>query len=788
MKSFSIFLIILLAAGLEISAQEKYSKVKINIDEGGLNQLIQLGVGIDHGEYKKGRYFISDFSDSDIEIMSQNAVDYEILIDDVVRYYQERNKNKSQKTDSRGTDNCDGLIDSEFQTPNDFTLGSMGGFYTYQEFLNHLDTMFAKYPNLISQKQAIDTFQTHEGRPVYWLRMSDNPNIDETEPEILYTAVHHAREPASLSQVIMYMYYLLENYGSNDEVTNIVNNTEMYFIPMVNPDGYIENYNNSPNGGGMWRKNKRNNGNGTSGVDLNRNYGEAWGLDDNGSSPDPSSDTYRGPGAFSEPETQAVKYFTENREIALTLNYHTYGNLLIYPWGYAPSLYTPDSAIFVEYAKILTENNSYTYGTGDQTVGYVTNGDSDDWMYGEQSSKPKILSFTPEAGDSDDGFWPPGNRIETISKSNLRQNLNLANLVGKYARVTDLSATTLTSAYSFIDFKIRRLGLDSPATFTVSIDPVSPEIISTGNPVQFTDMSLLETRIDSIFIQLDSATAAGQVITFVIKVDNGNYFVSDTITKTFGSGLLAFSDNGSSIANWNSNDWGLTTTSYYSPSSSITDSPNGDYQNNTITSIQLNNTIALTNAIDARLSFWGKWSLETGYDYAQVMASSDNGVNWTPLCGKYTKTGNSSQDLGNPVYNGFQLDWVKEEINLNDFLGSEILIRFRLETDVFVNEDGYYFDDIEVSIIGDSTNTSTAISEYHDNSFNLYPNPGNGIFTLENNSQESITFNIFNTTGQLIYQNTITATKAEIDLSSIPKGIYFLKINDTNDVRKIIVQ
>jgi len=103
---------------------------------------------------------------------------------------------------------------------------------------------------------------------------------------------------------------------------------------MVNPDGYTYNENTYPNGGGMWRKNRRVNGGNEFGVDINRNYGYKWGYDNQGSSPDSSSETYRGPGAFSETETQAVKYFAEQHNIQITLNYHTYGNLLIYPWGY----------------------------------------------------------------------------------------------------------------------------------------------------------------------------------------------------------------------------------------------------------------------------------------------------------------------------------------------------------------------------------------------------------------------------------------------------------------------
>ncbi len=94
---------------------------------------------------------------------------------------------------------------------------------------------------------------------------------------MLYTALTHAREPASVQQLLYFMYYILENYGVDDEITDIVDNTELYFVPCVNPDGYVYNQMESPQGGGMWRKNRRNNGDGSFGVDLNRNFGYKWG-------------------------------------------------------------------------------------------------------------------------------------------------------------------------------------------------------------------------------------------------------------------------------------------------------------------------------------------------------------------------------------------------------------------------------------------------------------------------------------------------------------------------------
>jgi len=133
-----------------------------------------------------------------------------------------------------------------------------------------------------ARKSVRDTIETWEGRKLQYVRISDHPDTDEPEPEVLYTALHHAREPNGASQLLFFMWYLLENYATDTEVSYIVDNAELYFIPCVNPDGYVYNETTDPQGGGYWRKNRRDNGDGTFGVDLNRNYGYFWGNDDSG--------------------------------------------------------------------------------------------------------------------------------------------------------------------------------------------------------------------------------------------------------------------------------------------------------------------------------------------------------------------------------------------------------------------------------------------------------------------------------------------------------------------------
>ncbi|MFQ5585086.1 MAG: M14 family zinc carboxypeptidase, partial [Calditrichia bacterium] len=198
----------------------------------------------------------------------------------------------------------------------------------------------------------------------------------------------------------------------------------------------------------------RNNGDGSFGVDLNRNYGYMWGFDNTGSSPTPSSETYRGTSPFSEPETQAIRDFCNSHQIQLTFNYHTYGDLLIYPWGYLPNFLTPDSTLYITLAMDMTQFNNYTYGTGDQTVGYLVNGDSDDWMYGEQTTKGKIIAFTPEVGPS---FWPSPSQIYPLALENIYPNMVLA--MGPGVIVAD------------------SLDPNPPANFTVYSDYATPTSI-----------------------------------------------------------------------------------------------------------------------------------------------------------------------------------------------------------------------------------------------------------------------------------------------------------------------
>ena len=290
----------------------------------------------------------------------------------------------------------------------------MGGYLTWSEINDSVDDIITAYPNIVSSKYPIG--QSIQGRTMYAVRISDNPSISEGEPQVLITAAVHAREVITPLVLLNVMRYLTANYGVLPEVTQMVDNREIWFVPNVNPDGYYYNQQTDPGGGGMWRKNRRNNGDGSYGIDINRNFGYQWGYDDEGSSPYPDDETYRGTGPFSEPETQNMRNFTLAHNFVYTVYLHSYSSLVLWPWGY-DYLLTPDNPLFIILGDSLVAYNGYT--PEPSYALYTTNGGSDDWGYGEQVLKNKNLALTIEVGNGSDGFWPDPARIPELVGENL---------------------------------------------------------------------------------------------------------------------------------------------------------------------------------------------------------------------------------------------------------------------------------------------------------------------------------------------------------------------------------
>jgi hypothetical protein len=400
-------------------ASTTYSSVRIaprNPDD--LITLLKGGLALDHVGNASPSSFDVILSQSELAILHSSGVPFEVLVHDMIAEYDSRPILSPEQRNA-----LEASMKAQYPVSR-FEFGSMGGYYTFDEVVRELDSARTQFPNLVTVKQSIGT--SIQGRNLWMVKISDNADVDEDELEVLYTGLHHAREPQSMACLMYFIYFLLENYGTDPDATFLVDNRELYFIPVVNPDGYVYNQTTNPNGGGLWRKNRRANAGGSFGVDLNRNYGYQWGYDNIGSSNIPTSETYRGTTAFSEPETQTIRDFAVNHNFMSCLNYHSYSNLLIYPWGYISNFVTSDSALYIGLADDMTQFNNYTYGTANQTVGYLVNGEANDWMYGEQTTKDKILAMTPEVGGGSDGFWPNTSRIFPLAEENLYPNIQIA--------------------------------------------------------------------------------------------------------------------------------------------------------------------------------------------------------------------------------------------------------------------------------------------------------------------------------------------------------------------------
>ena len=793
----TILLVLNTAVCFSQSLEEKFKRAKIYYsDSQQLSQLESLGVAVDHAKHKKGVFIISDFSTSELSIARDNGYNIEILIDDLEQHFLTQNNLKVPLRNLACIDDSD-----TYQTPVHFndSAGSMGGYFTYQEVLDELDQMKALYPNLITTKSNISTFLT-QGQPdnsvtpsigdngIKWVKISDNPDSSEQEPQILYSAIHHAREPMSLHQLIFYMWYLLENYQTNPEIQSIVNNTELFFVPVVNPDGYLYNEKTNPNGGGFWRKNRRNNGNGTFGVDNNRNYeffidgnpnNGMWGGE--GSSGNPESQVYRGSSPFSEVENQAMKWFVEQHNFTMAFNNHSYGELLLRPYGYAENTPSIDEELLDNLGAELVSQNGYNNILSAEL--YAAAGDSDDFMYGTVGTHDKILAYTPEIGTE---FWPPSNQIEAISKSMMYHNLTAAKMTNNFASLKD-TAPLYTGTSPVIDapFDIKRFGLSGNGNFTVSLNPVSNNIDAAGNPVNFNGLELLETQIGNIQYSLSGTVNSGDLIVYELVVNNGSFDTTLLVTKTFGSLSPLFEDDASSTSNYSNNGWATTTQSFVSAPSSITESPNADYNDNANKSIELNNTIDLTDVIGANVTFWTKFDIENNYDYAQFQISTNGGNSWISQCGLYTNAGSEDQPQGQPLYDGTQNNWVLEQIDLSDYIGQTINARFIFRSDNFVEADGFYFDDLTFNTLNDDTLSTTDQQLYQ---FGIYPNPVKDVLHITTNLT-NYSATIYAMDGKLIKTSKASANHI-LDYSDLAPGLYILKLSqrETLQTFKIIKQ
>ena len=771
----------------ELSQQPKYSQVRIfATSENDINKMMNAGLIIDHAITKQGQFMDAWLSDYEMNQLNQSGVPYQVLIDDLVEY---------EKTLPRMTQaEIDAQMQQAYERDNitHSIYGTMRGmgYLKYTEVVNKLDSMRLEYPQFISQKFSIG--QTIEGRTMWCVRVTKNPDVPTGRPEVMLHALIHAREPESMQTQMYFMYWLFENYNTDPLARYILNSREIYWIPVLNADGYVFNETYT---GGMWRCNKRLTSppSLTCGpVDINRNYGtyQFWNSPNNGSSTNECSGgqgTYRGTSPFSEIETQNMRNFVNSRQFKTAFSAHTYGNYFIKPWCWQDPIGTTDDWVFNIFLQDMRTVNGYTVGFPSQTVGYKVRGGTDDWYYND-SAHGKIFSITPETGTS---FWPPQSQIIPLAQGMLNANQYITLVAGPY--VNYVSSNFNQSSYTpgqsgTLKVRFRNKGVMTANNTKIILTPANGNVTI---PVQQYNFNVAAFALDSATFNFTLASGAPNncyvPATLTIKQDTstiftrGIYIPVGTPTPT-----VILNDNATNFSNWTTNlTWNTTTSQFHSSPSSFTESPSGNYGANTDNAMTLNVPLNISSSPVVTLNFWHRYTTELDYDYCNVEVSSDNGTTWQNVAS----------------YSGTLSTWTEQTFDISQFANgsTQMKVRFRLTSDAGLQYDGWYVDDVIITkycvgpILGISGNNG--IPERFSLEQN-FPNPFNPVTQIKYSlaKDEFVKITVYDILGQnvaTLVNNNQKAGRYYIDFdgTNFASGLYLYKIEagSFTDVKKMML-
>ncbi|MBU0509131.1 hypothetical protein KKH27_09885, partial [bacterium] len=672
---------LMMALGVQAEEYRHHSLVKVMPgSEARLQEFYKIASRLDvvPGETREEPYVVA--LPEDLVLLSRFGFPYIVLHENIELFYASR-MNLPLETDS------------------------LGGYHTYHDIMMYMDSLETiDTHNIIAPRWSIG--QSIEGRDIWVTKISDNPTADEDEPEVFYNAMVHAREPAGMEAVLYMMRYLVTNYGTNPTVTNLVNTRELYFLPCANPDGYEYNRQTNPNGGGMWRKNRRDG----IGIDLNRNFDAAWGLDNDGSTSYATSGnyTYRGPSAFSEIETQVYRDFVNSRQFACGIDYHCYSNVILYPWGtvyYDGDGLCEDNAAYemitdsMQY--FIQQVNGVIYQTGTvwQRLGYNVNGGSFDWEYGEQIRHWKMMSVTTEVGSAADGFWPPQNRIYPLITENLPANLFMARIADQFQPPTyaasrighcqsewngDADGVTEPGEGLELLVTLKNLGRWTLSNLHGQLTTADPYAIVVDGEADWTILNPIATGENTAEFQvsvLGTCPPEHQIPVSLRLTATGGFDTTLTFNVTVGRSM--FDDNVEGGTNgWTTgglgNLWHISTARSQSPTHSWFCGTDGGTYSASMGCWLQSPTFIVGPGEQLEYDQW--YDIESGYDVGYLEVN--RGFGWIQLGLPTTGSSGSWQhvthDLGATC------------------AGTAVQVRFRFVTDGADNREGWYVDNIQV--------------------------------------------------------------------------------------------
>jgi len=728
------------------------------------------------------------------------------------------------------------------------------GYRDYQLMVSELMQLQAQYPSLVqvstigsgwgSIYSATHPYYNDFDHALWAVKVSANVQVEEDEPAFYFVGEHHAREPISTEVCMAILIHLAENYGSDPEVTSILDNNQVWIVPLLNPDGHKVVIDQTDV---WWRKNIRDNndnhtfntdnssGMGDDGVDINRNYGYRWGY--MSATDDISQPTYHGPMAHSEPETQAFCELISSRRFLAGVSYHTYGQYVLYPYGYVSNIVAPDGpelqALANEMANVILKYNSATqhYDAMPSWQLYPVSGSSDDWIYGTTGA----FAYTTEMAAQ---FIPTASQIPQI----VAQNLNGAMVLLKRSQkkmlkghVTDAQTGAPIQARIWIqgydDHPLGLAPIHADSTFGAyyrllpageyqvryylpGYYPQTRNVSILPNEVTTEDVQLVPTQPMELFIQVTGDFFGGvadaslsfdhdpaQVYTtdsagWIIVPDfyPGEYDVSiskpgyanlrvrrliETTSIGFRLSAVAGLTDGfeAGMGNWSTNgSWGTTNSQTYSGSNSLADSPTGNYANNASKWCKLIQPLNLAGVENADLQFHLRHSIANDGDYCLLQYSLD-GQNWLVF----------------DSYTGVS-PWVLKSYSLNAFLGQNLYLRFMMVSNSSMGDDGVYVDNFRVFTAADFTSEDDPIAAPAN--LAVWPNPFRDTARIVASGLkldgEGVRLAIYNLRGQKVWESqTLAAKDGLIDLQwdgtdfqgrAVSSGIYAIRLSEHGNI------
>lgn len=306
------------------------------------------------------------------------------------------------------------VIDTETHVARFATAEAIAAYHSAETLEQDLRNLAESKPEIAELREI---GRSLENRPIWALRIGERR---DSEHKLLFMGCHHAREWVSVEVPYLLAEHLVTN-ANQPPIRQWLQKGEIWVAPMVNPDGHEFSRTQDR----LWRKNRRTNVDGSIGVDPNRNYGYMWGtLNINTSSHVPSDQTYVGPRAFSEPETQAVRNLVARELFRGIITYHSFSQLILYPWGYTlePIPDSSDASTMTKLAKrmqqLIRGVHGTTYTPQQSSQLYLTAGDTTDWTYGEYGIPSFTIELRPDSIQNG-GFILPPDQIQPTFEENL---------------------------------------------------------------------------------------------------------------------------------------------------------------------------------------------------------------------------------------------------------------------------------------------------------------------------------------------------------------------------------